>query len=100
MRKQERLGPDALARMDHPDYKRFSHQNQWKAVTPEDMRVFAAHLLLLGLIRKPELSDYWSQKELTRTPFFGKRMSRDRFQAILSNLHIADDRANPAYPSP
>jgi hypothetical protein len=99
-RKQEVLGADAVTRMDHPDYKRFSRQNQWKPVTLEDIRVFAAHLILLGLIRKPELSDYWSHKELTRTPFFGTRMPRDRFQAILSNFHLADDRANPPHPQP
>ena len=100
LRKQEVLGPDAVTRMDHPDYKRFSRLHLWKPVTVEDIRVFTAHLILLGLIRKPELSDYWSKKELTRTPFFGTRMSRDRFQAILSNFHMADDRANPPHPDP
>ena len=98
MRRQEHLGPDAVARMEHPDYRRFSRQNAWKAVSPEEIRVFAAHLILLGLIKKPELSDYWSRKELTRTPFFGTRMPRDRFQAILSNFHVADDSENPPYP--
>ena len=100
LRRQEVLGPDAVVRMEHPDYKRFSRLNQWKPVSVEDIRVFAAHMLLLGLVRKPELSDYWSQKELTRTPFFGTRMPRDRFQSILSNFHVADDRANPPYPDP
>ena len=69
LQRQQRLGPDAVARMEHPDYKRFAHQNLWKPVSIEDIRVFAAHLILLGLIKKPELSDYWSHKELTRTPF-------------------------------
>ena len=100
LRRQQRLGPDAVARMEHPDYKRFACQNLWKPVSIEDIRVFAAHLILLGLIKKPELSDYWSRKELTRTPFFGTRMPRDRFQAILSNFHVADDQANPPYPDP
>ena len=95
LQRQQRLGPDAVARMEHPDYKRFACQNLWKPVGIEDIRVFAAHLNLLGLIKKPELSDYWSHKELTRTPFFGTRMPRDRFQAILSNFHVADDQANP-----
>ena len=100
LRKKETLGPDAIARMEHQDYKKFARINKWKPVTDDDIRVFAAHLLLLGLVRKPELADYWSQKDLTRTPFFGTRMSRDRFQAILSNFHVADDRENPPHPDP
>ena len=100
LQRQQRLGPDAVARMEHPDYKRFACQNLWKPVSIEDIQVFAAHLILLGLIKKPELSDYWSCKELTRTPFFGTHMLRDRFQAILSNFRVADDQANPPYPDP
>ena len=100
LRRNERMGQDAVARMDHPDYRRHSRQNKWKPVTEDEMRSFCAHLILLGLVKKPELSDYWSQRELTRTPFFGRFMSRDRFQAILSNFHVADDRLNPAYPNP
>ena len=91
----ERLGPDAVTRMDHPDYKHHSRLNLWKQVTAQEMRIFAAHLIILGVVRKPELEEYWSTKQLTRTPFFGRWMSRDRFQMILSNLHIADDSANP-----
>ena len=98
--RQQLLGSDAVARMEHPDYMRFACQNLWKPVSIEDIRVFAAHLILLGLIKKPELSDYWLCKELTRTPFFGTRMARDRFQAILSNFHVADDQPNPPYPDP
>jgi hypothetical protein len=100
LRKKEILGPDAVVRMEHADYKKFARLNQWKPVTLADIRIFAAHLILLGLVRKPELSDYWSHNELTRTPFFGTCMSRDRFQAILSNFHVADDRGNPPHPHP
>lgn len=96
----ERLGPDAVARMDNPDFRRHARLNLWKAVTAEDMRIFAAHLIVLGLVKKPELEEYWSRKTLTQTPFFGRFMPRDRFQMILSNFHIADDSQNPAYGRP
>lgn len=98
LRKQQQLGPDALARMDNPSYKKHSRMNKWKPVTPDDIRNFAGHLILLGLIRKPELADYWSHKELTRTPFFGKNISRDTFFNILSNFHVDDDSGNPPFP--
>ena len=71
----ERLGPDAVTQMDHPDYKRHSRLNLWKQVTAQEMRIFAAHLIILGVVRKPELEEYWSTKQLTHTPFFGCWMS-------------------------
>ena len=94
------LGADAVARMDHPNYKRHARLNKWKDMTGDEMRVFAAHLIVLGLIKKPELEEYWSGKGLTRTPFFGKYMPRDRFQMILRNFHITDDSNNPRYKQP
>ena len=94
-RRLEQLGPDAVARMDNPGFKIHARLNYWKPVTAVDMRVFAAHLILLGLVKKPDLEEYWSRKTLTRTPFFGRYMSRDRFQMILSNFHLVDDSNNP-----
>ena len=38
LRRQQHLGPDAVARMEHPDYKRFACQNLWKPVSIEDIR--------------------------------------------------------------
>ena len=81
--------------MDHVNYKRFAHLNLWKPVTGEDIRIFVVHLIILGLIKKPELKEYRSWKELTRTPLFGCYISHDCFQMILSNFYIADDSDNP-----
>ena len=65
-----RLGQDAAAHMDSPYFKQFARLNNWKAVTANDMRTFAAHLIVLGLVNKPELEEYWSRKTFTSTPFF------------------------------
>lgn len=91
----DRYGTDAIARLDNPDFRRKARMNFWKPVSADDMKVFFAHIILLGLVHKPELEEYWSKKSLTRTPFFGQFMSRDRFQAIWSNLHLVDDTNNP-----
>ena len=64
-----RLGQDAAAHMDSPYFKQFTRLNNWKAVTANDMRTFAAHLIVLGLVNKPELEKYWSRKTFTSTPF-------------------------------
>ena len=38
---------------------------------------------------------YWSQCETNETPFFGKYMSKNSFQLLLSNLHMNNDETNP-----
>ena len=55
-----------------------------------------AHLIVKGLAKKPNVAKYWSFNPLMRTPFFGKILSRNTFQNILMNLHIADN--NTDYP--
>jgi hypothetical protein len=91
----ERLGPDVIARMNNPAYQKHSRINLWKAVTAGDMKTFAAHLIVMGLIKKPTIESYWTTKGGLVTPFFGKYMTRTRFQSILSNFHVADDSQNP-----
>lgn len=50
----------------------------------------------MGLVKKRDLAEYWSTDFVVDTPFFEKYMSRNRFQSILSNLHITDNtRALP-----
>ena len=95
-----RLGVDALERMEHPDYRPSSRTNFWKAVTVNDIKIFFAHLIVMGIVRKPKLEHYWSTTGVAQTPFFGKWMSRNRFTAILSNIHLTDDSTNPRYGQP
>ena len=50
----------------------------------------------MGLVKNPNMAKYWSTNSLTRTPFFGKILSRNTFQNILVSLHISDN--NTDYP--
>ena len=54
----------------------------------------------MGIVKKSDLEKYWNTNRSTRTPFFGKYMSRNKFQSILWNLHITDDSDNPPLQSP
>jgi len=38
---------------------------------------------------------YWSTDPTISTPFFGSKMAKDRFMAILSNLHLVDNDNHP-----
>ena len=52
--------------------------------------------MLMGLVKKPTIEDYWRTDSSTDTPFFPQNMSRNRYQSILANLHLVDNRKAPA----
>ena len=72
-----------------------ARQRRWKDVTKKEMQTYIALALLMGVVRKPCIEDYWSTDPTISTPFFASVMSRNRFQAISSNLHICDNRKMP-----
>ena len=61
-----------------------------------NIKIFVAHLTVIGLVKKTNMAKYWRTNSLTRTPFFGKILSRNTFQYIPWNLHISDN--NTDYP--
>ncbi|KAL2102438.1 hypothetical protein ACEWY4_001606 [Coilia grayii] len=69
-----------------------SRFHEWYDVTIPEMKAFIALHLSMGVVEKHELVDYWSEFWLTYTPGFGKIMSRNRFQIILSFLHFNDNQ--------
>ena len=44
----------------------------------------------MGLLRLPEIRDYWCTNEIIATPWFPSIMSRDRFLLTLRYLHLND----------
>ena len=78
----------------HPLYRKHRRLNTWTDVTPSEIKMFMAHILLMGLVQKSELEKYWQMNSTTNIPFFGKYMSRNRFQALLWNIHVNDDTQN------
>ncbi|VDI58381.1 Hypothetical predicted protein [Mytilus galloprovincialis] len=72
-----------------------SRLHMWRPVNNEEMKAFLGLLLLMGIIQKPTLASYWETQDklwLRRTPSFRSVMTRDRFLAILSNLHINNNQ--------
>ena len=43
---------DRCTNPTHPDYKKFCHLNRWTDVTPSDIKMFLAHILIMGLVHK------------------------------------------------
>ena len=96
-KQKRKFGADAAQRANHVDFKRHSRLNFWKDVSVRELKIFFAHIIVMGIVRKPDIEKYWQKSGPCRTPFFGKWMSRNRFTAILSNLHLAEDEGNPAF---
>ena len=56
---------------------------KWMPVNIDDIKQFLGLTLLMGLIRKPRIKDYWAHLAELATPFFRQVMPRDRFFQIL-----------------
>ena len=88
-------GRDQIQQIEHYSHKIHTKLGTWRDVNESDIKIFMAHILIMSSVRKPALHNYWSTKTLSRTPFFGTYLSRNKFQDILWNLHVADTTNNP-----
>ena len=68
-----------------------SHMKEWFNTTQEEMSVFMAMIILMGIMPKPNIKLYWTRDSVLETPFFPNTMPRDRFMALLAYLHFADN---------
>ena len=82
---------DVIEATSQRTFKRFCRFNNWKDVNEGDIKIFVAHLIVIGLVKKPNLERYWSTNRLVETPFFGKYLSRNAFQKLLSTIHLCDN---------
>ena len=80
--------------------KTFARLRRWKNVTGGDIRIFFAHVLVMGIMKRGNYAKYWSGCKITKLDFFGKYLSRNAYQMILSNFHCAPDYNNPQKGSP
>ena len=82
---------DPIQAADELNYNRNSRLNNWIDINEDDIKLFIAHVIVMGLIRKPNVTKYWSRNPNISTPFFRKYMGRINFECILSNKHLSDN---------
>lgn len=61
---------------------------KWKDITIPEMKKFVGLIIFMGLVRKDRRNEYWTTDPVLETPFFGKTMSRDRFNQIWRAWHF------------
>ena len=47
-------------------------------------------LIAMGLLKLPQIHDYWSKEQVLATPWLPAIMSRDRYFQILQYFHLVD----------
>ena len=62
----------------------------WKPVDGAEMKKFFGLLFMMGLNQTPSIKHFWSTHRLWAS-FYGKVMSRNRFEDILRYLHVVDN---------
>ena len=58
----KRTTPDGNMCIDptHPQYRKHQHLNTWTDTSPSEIKLFMAHILIMGLVNKLELEKYWN----------------------------------------
>ena len=64
--------------------------SKWFNTSVSEMYCFLVTILLMGLVRKGALKDYWSTDLMMLTPFFNTMFSQDRFLLLLRALHFVN----------
>lgn len=64
---------------------------RWKPVTLIELKKFFSIIIHMTLVQKESIDFYWSTTSILQTSFAAKMMSRDRFRAIYSCLHLNDN---------
>ncbi|XP_063078352.1 piggyBac transposable element-derived protein 4-like [Engraulis encrasicolus] len=62
----------------------------WTTISPGEMKQFIGLLIYMSVLELPKISDYWRQDTIFHVPFPAAVMTRDRFMAIWSNIHMSD----------
>ena len=66
----------------------------------KEIRAYFGFCIMMGLVRMPEIRDYWSKDPTFRHSPIAEKISRKRFEEILRYLHFVDNRSLPARGDP
>ena len=72
----------------HTILPRYTRARNWKDQTNDEMRQFIGFQVLIGIIKNPEISQYWSTDPFSRSTIFNEVMPRKRFQSITEFLRF------------
>lgn len=71
------------------------NEKRFEPLQSSELYAFLGLTVLFGCHKLPALRDYWSTDPDLAVPIVPETMTRDRYFGILSNLHLADNKAMP-----
>jgi len=66
------------------------HKQKWTPVTRDEMFKFLGILLIMGIVKLPEMRLYWSKDPMYDNERIKSSMARERFFALLQYWHFCD----------
>ena len=67
--------------------------------TDEEVRAYFGFCILMGLVREPEIRDYWSNDDTFHYSPIAGRISRRRLEEISRYLHFVDNSSPTSWSS-
>ena len=84
-----RLGNrDPIQAANELNYNRNSQLNNWIDINEDDIKLFMDHIIVMGLIRKLNVTKYWSWNPNISTPFFGKYIGRMKNESCPIYIYV------------
>ena len=65
----------------------------WDKVNRDDLMAYFGIMIIMGLVDRPSLHDYWKKDPIFYCPPIAERMARDRFLEIHRYLHFVDNHS-------
>ena len=81
-------------------YARQNNVNNWQDTTKEEIRCFIGFLFGISINKVAEINDIWSSDWVVACPAFACFFTKDRFWALWTNIHLADNEKAPPKESP
>ena len=72
---------------------------EW-STTEQEIRAYLGFCILMGVVREPEIRDYWSKSDTLHYSPIAGRISRKRFEEIGRYLHFVDNETLPSRGQP
>lgn len=81
-------------KLSEPGLSRNARVRKWKDVDQKEMKKLFGIIMWMGLVKMPNISNYWSTSKLYNS-LIPQYMSRNRFELLLSMLHVSDNKKAP-----
>ena len=69
--------------------------NKHWSTDEQEIEAYLGFCILMGIVREPEVRDYWSRDELLHYKPVAEKISRNRFEEISRYLHFVDNTSLP-----